>query len=181
MNYTNIDWIKTNCTKIHPFGLGFIQVKLNDSERMHFYHPDFQREREELHNHRYDFRSTIIRGVLYQEIYEFCNTRETLIPPTHELYETDCLSHKEEVVIQGQGIPMLEYSGYHSVGSEYSLPHSSLHRVEAQSCVTFLRRGAKVKATAQVVREIGTVPACPFSEKIEESQMWEMVYECLYK
>lgn len=37
----NIDWLKANSTMIHYFGLGFIQVKLGDLDRVHFYLPGY--------------------------------------------------------------------------------------------------------------------------------------------
>jgi hypothetical protein len=47
-------------------GLGFIQVKLSDTRRMHVWHPDLPRracfEHSAMHNHRFSFRSTVLVG-----------------------------------------------------------------------------------------------------------------------
>lgn len=47
-------------------GLGFIQLKLNDDERMHVWHPALPRRRcyehSAIHNHRFSFRSRVLIG-----------------------------------------------------------------------------------------------------------------------
>ena len=61
--------LKEILLKTNPqyFGLGFIQCKINQHERVHIYHPDLMpivNIEEEIHNHRYDFESTILMGKL---------------------------------------------------------------------------------------------------------------------
>jgi hypothetical protein len=47
-------------------GLGFIQVKLGGSQRLHVWHPELPRrscyEHSEIHNHRFSFVSTVLVG-----------------------------------------------------------------------------------------------------------------------
>ncbi len=47
-------------------GLGFIQLKLGGSQRLHVWHPDLPRrncyEFSSIHNHRFSFNSTILKG-----------------------------------------------------------------------------------------------------------------------
>lgn len=38
----NLAWLKANHRTIHYFGLGFIQLKLDESRRMHFYVPSLK-------------------------------------------------------------------------------------------------------------------------------------------
>lgn len=185
-NYTSIDWLRANHTLIHPVGLGFIQVKLNDAERMHFWHPAFHREREEVHNHRYDFHSTILVGSMYQELYSFWD-----IPGLYEMFNTNCTPANEEaldadaLLTDGQPKPLiggtirLDFAGIHNAGSEYTLNNTTFHRIEAKKCVTLLRRGPKLKEFAQVIHEKNTPVTCPFEEKMDADTMWVMVEECL--
>lgn len=48
-------------------GLGFIQVKLQGNRRLHVWHPDLPRRdcyaHSAIHNHRFAFRSTVLKGV----------------------------------------------------------------------------------------------------------------------
>ena len=70
-------------TKPHYFGLGFIQCKINQYERIHVYHPDLMpivNIEEEVHNHRYDFESKILMGKIKNKKYQFLENKNT---PTH--------------------------------------------------------------------------------------------------
>ena len=90
----DIDFLQTNCQRLYFFGLGFIHVKLNESERVHFYTNAFQKTTlaEEVHNHRYDFESIILKGTFVQEIFSFhlndqgnsWLTKETCNPATNK-------------------------------------------------------------------------------------------------
>ena len=66
----NIDQLIKNYYKIHFFGLGFIQVKVSDSTRYHFYHKDLPAFTDHPHNHRYNFTSTCLKGRLKHNLYE---------------------------------------------------------------------------------------------------------------
>ena len=52
--------------QISLHGLGFIQVKLPNSARMHVWHPDLPRRScydfSSIHNHRFSFRSRVLIG-----------------------------------------------------------------------------------------------------------------------
>lgn len=47
-------------------GLGFIQLVLNESQRMHVWHPDLPRrncyQHSAVHNHRFSFKSEVLKG-----------------------------------------------------------------------------------------------------------------------
>lgn len=53
--------------QISLHGLGFIQVKLPNNQRLHVWHPELPRrscfERSAIHNHRFSFDSRVIAGV----------------------------------------------------------------------------------------------------------------------
>jgi hypothetical protein len=173
----DLDWLQKNHTQLHPFGLGFLQLKLNETERIHFWHPGFVREREEVHNHRYDFMSTVLRGEMQQSLYVFKTGVEH---PTHELFETDCAPGQEgsqPVISLGLLSPI--FSTTITEGNTYRISHEVLHRIDAKKCVTFLRRESKVKSHASVVRDIGGRSICPFAEDIPAAEMWAMIEDCL--
>lgn len=48
-------------------GLGFIQIKLDANQRLHVWHPKLPRrscfEHSAIHNHRFSFNSTVLKGV----------------------------------------------------------------------------------------------------------------------
>jgi hypothetical protein len=169
------DWLKDNCQKIHYFGLGFIQLKVNKHLRLHFYTacmPPIVPE-EDIHNHRYDFTSWIIRGALTQEFF-------TLIPgDTHVKEEESC---QEGVKPDSKPEPCsVKLSAKQTMreGSEYFIDHDTFHRVKSDHCITMIERTDYKKPLAQVVRPVGETPVCPFSQKIEEEVLWRIVRDMI--
>lgn len=166
----NIDLLKKNHQKIHYFGLGFIQVKIDSITRVHFYSSELPAiiSDEEIHNHRYDFTSVIIKGGFGQQIYQ-------VIPgDTHLLEEESC----QEGVSGGKtklcSVKMIGEHVYYP-NSRYFVDHNVFHKVQAVDCVTLLTRSDYKKDLAEVIRPVGAEKICPFSQKIEEGSLWEIV------
>lgn len=59
-----IDDVMTDKITLH--GLGFMQIQLPASKRLHIWHPDLPRrscfEHSSIHDHRFDFMSTVLIG-----------------------------------------------------------------------------------------------------------------------
>jgi hypothetical protein len=172
----NLSWLKANCQMIHYFGLGFIQVKLDKAQRLHFYTdllPPIVSE-EDVHNHRYDFTSKILKGSLTQEIYELMDG------DTHLVEDESC-----QAGVMAESNPKscaIKLSSSHTyvAGSEYFIGHDTFHRVSnCGSCVTLLTRSNYKKEFAQVIRPIDEEKTCPFSKKIEEKELWKIVGKML--
>lgn len=169
----DIDFLKTNCQRLYFFGLGFIQIKLNDSERVHFYTNAFQKTTvvEEIHNHRYNFESQILQGNLVQEIFsctlddegESWITKETCNPAT-----------KKEFERQRCTIKLLQRQTFRA-GSSYWTDHETLHRAESNDAITYLKRSSYMKDEADVIYPIELVPTCPFSVKVSDDELWEVI------
>jgi len=161
---------------IHYFGLGFIQLKLGGRKRLHFYNltlPKIMPE-EEAHNHRYHFRSTIILG----------NLTNTICRPTlgtsHYRTKVSC-DPKKTVNDDTLELCNLEFDSEHiyTAGSVYVLHHNTFHKVRSNYCITLIERRPTIKEFAEVIRERGTEPVCPFSMSLSESYLWEMVEEMI--
>jgi hypothetical protein len=170
----NIDFLKSNCNRLYFFGLGFIQVKLNESERVHFYTNVFQKTvvPEEVHNHRYDFESTIIKGTLVQELFSchlafdkggYWITKETCNPAT-----------KKEFDRQRCAIKLLQRQTF-GAGSSYWTDHNTFHRAESNDAITYLKRGPYMKDEADVIYPVDFLPTCPFSVKVSDDELWEVI------
>lgn len=169
----NIDFLKLNCQRLYFFGLGFIQLKLNNLERIHFYTNAFDKTAtvEEIHNHRYNFESTIVKGVLVQELfsYQMDNkgnywiTKETCNPATKQIFDKHLCTIK---LIQRQTF---------SAGQSYWIDHNTLHRVESNDAITYLKRSCYMKNEADVVYPVDLVKTCPFSVHISDDELWEVI------
>jgi hypothetical protein len=169
------------------FGLGFIQLKLSDAERMHFWLPEIPHpEREEIHNHRYDFRSVVLAGHLRHEIYHL----DSIISSTlhefaeWEIFETNCAPNKEGTVetvkpclVSPMGTFVL------NSGSVYEFPHTSFHTTEGtEFAITYLIRVLpKPLEFASVIKRLGSVTTCPFKEKLPTATCWQYIEAALEK
>jgi hypothetical protein len=174
-NYLNIDWLKSNHKMIHYFGLGFIQLKIDDQTRIHFYTPELPPivSQEDIHNHRYDFFSQVLKGHFSQALFNVIDGN------THLREQESC---KEGVSCETPPTPCaVEINSEHKyvAGSAYFIKAETFHRVSAEG-ITLLKRGEPKKDFAEVIRRAGSEKTCPFSQKIEESRLWEII-ECMIK
>lgn len=166
--------LKTKATKIHFFGLGFIQVKINDSERYHFYSPGLAAfvPPEEIHDHRYDFISSVVKGCLSQEIYTFSPKEKS----DYVLRYVSCDPNYTAPTERQYVIPELLSTVHSNCGSQYKLSEKAMHKVlpVASSTITYLQRGSKVKPFARVISS-ASKEVCPFSKDLPEAELWEWV------
>lgn len=173
-----LDALKQYHTKIHFFGLGFIQIKITETLRFHFYTKKLQSIMpvEEVHNHRYDFTSYILKGELTQRIYR------PVPGETHIIVDVDCREAETPDPRRHARImwtPQLMLSSRLDAGSEYTLPNFVFHQVESDFCVTRIEREPVMKERAGVLRKLGTEPVCPFSKKVPDDTLWEIVEDML--
>lgn len=171
-NWLKLDWLKSNCYKIHYFGIGFIQVKLTEHQRVHFYSSlllPIISEEEDIHDHRYDFTSHIVKGIFGHEIYSI-----DFNSSTHILEQESC---QEGVTPDSKPIPcgIFKESRHTYWGGSYSMQSGQFHRVVHGDCITYLERGPTKKKFASVVRSPGAPKVCPFSKKMEEVELWDWV------
>lgn len=175
MILNDINWLKSHYQMIHYFGLGFIQLKLDQKHRMHFYTPHLPPiiPEEDVHNHRYDFTSKILKGSLVQEIYG---------TTSGDKYIKHFESCKEGVEVDDFHLfcdLVLTSRHTYSVGSEYFISHETFHKVKAiGECITLITRGDYQKEFAEVV-QLPHKKVCPFSVKIDEKDLWDIVEKML--
>lgn len=167
------DWLRRNAHYIHYFGLGFIQVKITKSTRMHFYTSELERivDEEEVHDHRYEFRSDILKGMLFQNLYRWGYYKDA----THSLEKVSCKPDEPAPSDSQGGRLTLLSSSRMSAGSNYTISHDTFHQVWSLRAITFLHIGPVVKQFANVARKIGNPTVCPFSRKVPEERLWEVV------
>jgi hypothetical protein len=175
VNYLDIDWLRANHTMIHYFGLGFIQVKLGESERVHLYIPGLDPivSEEDIHDHRYHFDSLIMAGSLSQDLF----TVEAVDQGTHAMDEVSCEEGEEPRRVADSLAVQLMSGHTYAQGSSYSIRHDQFHRVRTHpdGCATLVRRSGYMKPRARVVKPIGAAAICPFSRKIPEGELWGIV------
>lgn len=66
-------------------GLGFLQIKLGADQRLHVWHPDLPRracfEHSSIHDHRFGFKSTVLKGMQINDVYSVYQPGVNGFPP----------------------------------------------------------------------------------------------------
>lgn len=161
------------------FGLGFIQLKISDEQRVHFYHPSLSANvpDEELHNHRYDFESEVLLGKLINEIWAF----EPDDSGSQVRVKVSCEQGVDvpdtELPVRGTAHPVLRFET--GPGMTYQISHDQFHRVKADTCITLLTRKPVAKKFADVIRGSGADHTCPFGVQMTEKACWDIIAEMI--
>lgn len=176
--YLKIDKLRESGATPTWFGLGFIQLKMDDRHRMHFWHPELPSSGaydEEWHDHRYSFNSHVLVGSIRNEIgFSAPN-------PKGEFSEF-------EVCCEGGGATFKQKVDVHYLtefetraGETYFLQQDALHKVWANRCVTLQTRYlSSVKDKARVVATKFNSPN-PFDANLPEAQLWEIIEDLVGK
>jgi hypothetical protein len=176
-----IDDLKRDCQRIYWFGLGFIQVVVGSASRYHFYVDSLPSITESPHNHRYNFSSKILKGSFTQTFFQECDFYTELGSKMFDIFEESCNanSFEEEKLIKTVALK-INNSHRYNAGCSYSISHNDLHVVSAENkTITQVERGPILKVKALVARLAGTPKECPFEVKVPESQLWEIIDDCL--
>jgi hypothetical protein len=167
--------------KPYYFGLGFIQLKLTDYERVHFYHPDLPpiiNYEEEVHDHRYHFHSKILKGSLNNKVYIFEPDDDGKhISQKESCNEKIILTDEQKEPVKGN--LNLFASMIYTKEQSYHMDYHSLHTVQTENCITWLKRSGYMQDFATVIRPLEMEKVCPFSKKIDEKMCWDIMYDCL--
>lgn len=175
-----IEVLQRHNLKPRWFGLGFIQVKVDEKLRYHFWHPELVATvpPEEIHDHRYAYHSRIIRGKMDQRFYgyEFDEGEDAI----YELVSVSCDSEKPGPIGFPRSVIVYDRASVSLVeGSDYYLPCGVFHTISAELCVTAMVRSPVQKRLARVIRPFGTPHVCPFAEEMPEDKMWKLMDECM--
>ncbi len=186
--YLDLESLKyeASCYEAEPawFGLGFIQLKFDSVNRMHFWHPKLMSDmpEEEVHDHRYDFTSHVLKGELTHEVWEFDEDPTPTVKRIgpYDLVETNCKPGQPEnptVIATGD---LRRTSSYTMrAGSHYSIHKDMFHRIKATSAITFLERADVLKDKARVIRNRENPFVCPFSNPMDSQLLWTYIDECI--
>lgn len=178
--YLNLDYLQKNCSKIHSFGLGFIQIKLGEKERVHIYTNKIKTttKEEEIHNHRYNFKSTVLKGVLNNKLYQVNEDINGPFLLVDEACNPDLPKSEKKIKVS---LPKLICDFDTGKGQSYFIEKDTFHRVEAleDNTITLVRREPTVKDMAQIIYPENIILDCPFSVNLDEKELWKIVMEAL--
>ena len=176
----DIDWLREQGAEPHWFGLGFIQLKLNSAERLHFYpsHPDYRAfvGADEIHDHRYDFASHVLQGEITQTVFDY-----EVGDGSYEMAYVSCDPDNPAPEIDPISVKV-NHTARMSLraGGHYWLDADSFHTFHGHdNAMTFLTRAPTRKQFARVIRPLGSENVCAFSRPKPASELWEMIESML--
>lgn len=172
----DINYLKKHNRMIHFFGLGFIQIKISDEQRIHFYTDKLKSITDSPHNHRYDFRSKTLKGSITHFFYKEVPGNSWVISKENCQKDQPSIAQKTRVC----DLKLLNKKIIKN-GEEIFLNHKELHSVYSNNCITLINRSYYKKEFADVATKIGEPKICPFSIKVEEELLWDIVEEMLRK
>lgn len=177
----DIDWLMKHETEPHWFGLGFIQLKLSETERLHFY-PELPGYKsfvgsEEIHDHRYSFTSRVLKGSAINTTYDYT------VAPNDGLMDMSAVSCDPTNPVDIEPIRVnVHQTGkmYLNAGSSYEISKGEFHIFEGIGAITHLKRSTDEMASlARVIRPKDTELICPFSEPKPVTELWEVIREMI--
>ena len=177
--YLDVGYLKSHAEHApHWFGLGFIQLKLNYTHRVHFWHPALDKDLpdEELHDHRYNFTSHVLKGQLTNEVWQFLPADTG----TLELVTVDCKpgdSAEPDVISKGHTTLLASHTMH--AGDHYHMYMDTFHRIHATHAITLLERDTVQKDLARVIRNPINPFVCPFAAPKPVKELWELIKDCI--
>lgn len=179
--YLDLDYLRYQQAKPQWFGLGFIQMKISNERRLHFWHPDLAPNlgnAEEVHNHRYDFTSSVIKGEMENEVWEMVYDEAG----DYRLWRVSCQPGNADSAEMVGPMTVADVATYTiRTGGSYTMPQPIFHRSFPKGhTVTMLKRGKVTEDYAYVIRSATAQHNCPFAVSIPEPVLWERIEEILY-
>jgi len=176
-NALDVNWLKENHKSILYSGFGFIQIKISDRHRLHFYTrklPPLIHD-EDIHNHRYGFRSTLVKGRVSQRIYQIVPGTDGIIDQQNG---SESVQHDSQPVLCSAKIMS---TSFYSPGSSYFIEHDIFHRVslESETAITMIKRTEPKKDFFDVFRHRGSPKIDPLSKQIDDQTLWKTVAEII--
>lgn len=174
MRDIDLDLLKHNHVRLYWYGLGFIQLKISHWHRLHFYTDGLGLDaiNDDIHNHRYPFKSRILKGKLTASYWTWFDPDEK--PATHILKNESCNPSVKDTAPPIPCTVHLMHSSEYLEGARYYLDEHTYHQVTLD-CETEVYP----KSVAQVITPIGVEPICPFSKTLPEEELWRLMAKML--
>lgn len=159
------------------FDLGFIECKISDKERIHFYHPELKipvNALDNVRNHRYDFVGKVLRGHLQNKIYNFFDGKHNTHYKLSELFTNDIKNGKKNL-----GYLNLFSDLNHQVNETYAMHNMYFNKIEANFCITQLKCTADKKDTIDIVYPIASNFIEPLKRSLSKQDCLAIIKECI--
>jgi hypothetical protein len=158
----------------HYLGLGVIKCRVGNDRAYHFYCDRAEVLVNQIHDHRFSFKSTILRGELKNYIYEIAGTDPT---STLQVERGECKKGAERT-IEVHNAKMKEICNYTNVeGGSYYMPYDTLHQIERLSpvVVTYIEKEPFSQMEPRFVVDTSEPRVCAMSKPKTQDECWEII------
>lgn len=179
--YLDFDYLQHLDVVPQWFGLGFIQMKISPNRRLHFWHPELSPNpgnAEEVHDHRYDFTSTVLKGEMENEVWDMRHDPDG----DYRLWRVSCEPGNADAaeMIGPMSVASVSSRRIPTNGS-YVMPQPIFHRsFPIGYTVTMLQRGVVTETHAHVIRYHDAPHSCPFAISMLPHTLWQRIKEILH-
>lgn len=158
----------------HYLGLGVIKCRLKDDLSYHFYSERSPAIVDNIHEHRFGFTSTVLKGRLKNIIYDVdgSNPESTL-----QVERGECRPGVERV-IEVENAKIIELCSFITPpGESYHIESYTLHRIQwlTDKGITFLEKEPVVRIDPRFVEDISKPRVCAMSQPKSKEECWEII------
>ena len=163
-----------NYSNVICYGTGVVKLHLGGSKIYRFY-SDIS-TLDEIHDHRCNFTSTVLKGILRNRIYELsiCNADSTL-----QVIRSECKPNAERIV-EEDNATIIEVCNFTTcVGESYYLKYDLLHKVErvTPKVITFMEKELpNIQSSSRIIMDESVEDhISPLSTTKSEAECWEII------
>lgn len=158
----------------HYLGLGVIKCRIGNDKAYHFYCDRAPCIVNQIHDHRFSFKSTTVAGRLRNIIYEI-DGQDSNSPLQVERGECKAGAEREILVKNANLVEVERFVT--APGESYFIKHDTLHRIEHLDSVTitFLEKQPFAKMEPRFVVDTSLPFVCAQSQPKTQDECWEII------
>lgn len=168
-----VDWLKENDGYPHYSGLGAIKCRLKYNRAYHFYSDHSPTLVNRIHDHRFGFTSTIIKGKLENTIYEIDGQNPESIL---QVERGECKRGAEQKIIMPNANVKKLVSFTTGIGESYHIEYDTLHQINQMTpaVITYLMKEPVSQLEPRLVIDTSIPRVCSWPPKTQK-ECWEII------
>jgi len=156
---------------------GFIELELNESQSLHFWHPELaiSSPSQIVHNHQHEFSAQVLSGDLTHQTFTFLES----LDGDSEIVEVASEAGEETWDTISRGFLNASATYNLKQGSILSFAAAGFHAMAAVRSVVLITRGPVISTTKRAVFKIGEKAATGPLTEFTEDDLWNFVDDLL--
>ncbi len=170
-----VDGLRKLDGKVSYMGLGVIKYKFRNNRAYHFYSEMAPAIVEDIHEHRFNFTSKVVKGALKNYIYDVQGQDKN---STLQVERGECTANAERTT-EVPNANIVELCNFVTEeGQSYYIHYTTLHRIECLTpkVITLLDKELpNVQENPRFVIDTNNPSVCAFSQPKSEQECWEII------